>query len=156
MEPLLAALQASDLATALRFSRWSYAAVNTAHVLGIAILIGAIVPLDLRLLGVWPSIPRETLVRVLVPVAAFGLALAIIAGFLLFAIRAIDYAALAVFRLKLLLITTGTASALVLHLKYGFLLESAKPDRLRLAAILSMTCWLGSMIAGRLIAFIGD
>ncbi len=156
MDPLLAAIQASDLATALRFSRWSYAAVNTAHVLGIALLIGAIVPLDLRLLGVWPSISRGALVRVLVPIAAFGLALAIAAGLLLFAVRAIDYATLTVFRLKLSLIAIGVASALILHATHGFLLETARPGMLRLAAILSMTCWLGTVIAGRLIAFISD
>lgn len=156
MEPLLAAIQASDLATALRFSRWSYAAVNTTHVLGIGLLIGAIFPLDLRLLGAWPSVPRKVLVRVLVPIAAFGLALAIAAGMLLFAVRAVDYAALTVFRLKLSLITAGAASALILHATHGFLLETASPGRLRLAAALSMTCWLGALIAGRLIAFIND
>ncbi len=154
MEPLLAAIQASDLATALRFSRWSYAVVSTAHVLGIALLIGAILPLDLRLLGAWHSIARSALVRVLVPVAAVGLALAVAAGLLLFAVRAVDYAALTVFRLKLLLIATGASSALILHATHGFLLETASRGRLRLAAIFSMTCWLGTLIAGRLIAFV--
>ena len=101
MAEVLAALAASDFVTALRMSRWLYAGVNTAHVLGIALLVGAILPLDLRLLGFWPGVPRDYLVRVLVPVAATGLALALAAGALLFATRAPEYAALTVFRVKL-------------------------------------------------------
>ncbi|MGI9452193.1 MAG: hypothetical protein ACR2QH_16365 [Geminicoccaceae bacterium] len=104
LDAWLAALQGSELALALRFSRWGYAFVNTAHVLGIALLVGAIIPLDLRLLGVWNSFERAALVRVLAPVAAAGLALAVTMGFLLFSVRAVDYAALTLFRVKLLLI----------------------------------------------------
>ena len=42
MEAALAALAATDLAQALRMSRWSYAAVSGLHILGIAVLVGAI------------------------------------------------------------------------------------------------------------------
>ena len=80
MEALLAGLEATTVAQTLRTSRWLYAATNTAHIFGIALLVGAIVPLDLRLLGWWPDVPRQKLVRVLVPVAATGLALAVVAG----------------------------------------------------------------------------
>ncbi len=153
MEPLLAAIQGSDLALALRFSRWSYAAVNTAHVLGIALLIGAIIPLDLRLLGLWSGIERDALVRVLVPVAASGLMLAVTAGLLLFSVRAVDYAALPILWVKLVLVVLGLGSALALHLAHGLSLEKASRRRLAQAAALSLTCWLGALIAGRMIAF---
>jgi hypothetical protein len=125
-------------------------------VLGIALLVGAIIPLDLRLVGCWPAVPREALIRVLVPVAATGLALAVSAGLLLFSIRAGDYAALWVFRGKLLLIAIGAGSAILLHLTYGRRLAEAPPERLARAGMLSMTCWLGALIAGRMIAFAGD
>ena len=154
MEPLLAAIQGSDLALALRFSRWSYAAVNTAHVLGIALLVGAIIPLDLRLLGLWSSAERDALVRVLVPVAATGLVLAVTAGSLLFSVRAVDYAALPILWVKLVLVVLGLGSALALHLVYGLSLERASRRRLAQAAALSLTCWLGALIAGRMIAFV--
>ena len=45
MEETLAAIQASGLGQAIRFSQWRYAAVNTAHILGVALLVGAIVTL---------------------------------------------------------------------------------------------------------------
>lgn len=156
MEPLFQALQATDFSQALRFSRFAYAAVSAAHILGIALLIGAILPLNLRLLGLWPDISRDTLIRVLVPTAAIGLLLAFFAGFFLFSIRAVDYAALTVFRLKIFLVVTGTASALLFHARHGFLLRSASPIHLRTAATLSLVCWLSALFAGRLIAFLGD
>ena len=156
MAEVLAALAASDFATALRMSRWLYAGVNTAHVLGIALLVGAILPLDLRLLGLWRGVPRDALVRVLVPVAAAGLTLALTAGALLFATRAPEYAALAVFRVKLALVALGAGAALALHLRYGVRLQHASRATLARAAALSMTCWLGALVAGRMIAFAGD
>lgn len=155
MEALLTALEGSSLAEALRFSRWGYAAVNAAHILGIALLVGAILPLNLRLLGAWPSVTRENLLRVLVPTAALGLLIAITAGALLFTVQAGDYAALDVFRIKIVLIALGTLAALRAHWRHGLLLETASQTSLRGHAIVSILCWLGALVCGRLIAFFG-
>lgn len=156
MEALLAALEQTALADTLRVSRWGYAGVNAAHILGLALLVGAIVPLQLRLLGLWRDIPRAALVRVLVPVAASGLLLAIVAGLLLFAVRAREYAALGVMQLKLALVVTGLLSALVLHGMHGYRLERAGRPRLRVHAVIALACWLGALACGRLIAFSGE
>ncbi|MEQ8965462.1 MAG: DUF2214 domain-containing protein [Azospirillaceae bacterium] len=154
MDALLAALAASDPATALRFSRWGYAAVNTGHVLGIALLVGAIAPLDLRLLGAWRSVPLDAVARVAIPVAAAGLALAITSGALLFATRAPEYAAMPVVWAKLALVATGATAALATHLRAGRALHHlSRRARLRQGA-LSLTCWLGALVAGRMIAFL--
>ena len=156
MEEILATIEATPVAQYLRTSRWGYAAVNTAHVLGIALLVGAILPLNLRLLGFWPGVPRVALVRVLVPVAAAGLLLAIVAGALLFSVRAEEYAALGVIRLKVALIALGILGALALHRAYGLELEQASDARVAAHAILSTACWLGALVCGRLIAFVMD
>ena len=153
MDPLLQALQQSEIALYLRTSRWGYAAVNTAHVFGVALLVGAMVPLDLRLLGVWHRIPHPTLVTVLAPVAAVGLCLAAASGALLFSVRAEEYAAIGVLRLKLVLIILGVLSALLLHLRHGLALRTASTARLATAGAISMTCWIGALILGRTIAF---
>lgn len=155
MEALLAALESSDVATYLRAARWGYAAVNAAHILGIALLVGAVLPLNLRLLGLWRGVERAALVRVLVPTAATGLALAAAAGILLFSVQAGDYAALGVFQIKLLLIALGTLSALLAHARHGFLLSTASRRHLAGHAAVSIACWLGALACGRLIAFFG-
>ena len=137
----------------LRTSRWGYAALNTAHVLGIAVLVGAILPLDLRLLGFWPQTSRADLARILVPVAVVGLGLAAATGPLLFAMRAEEYAALSVFRLKLVFVALGIAGALTLHRAYGLALEGASERRVAAHAALSLVCWIGALACGRFIAF---
>ena len=88
MEIFLAALEGTTPARYLRASRWGYAAVSGAHILGIALLIGTILPLNLRLLGFWSWIPQADLLRVLVPVAATGLVLAAVTGSFLFSVSA--------------------------------------------------------------------
>ena len=152
----MAALEGTALAQALRGSRWGYATVNTAHVFSIALLIGSVVPLNLRLLGVWRGIPREAVVRVLAPVAASGLALALLTGPLLFSVRAREYAGVGFLQLKLTLIAVAILSTFALCRTHGFLLEDAPRTRVVGHAVLSMVCWLGTLVCGRLIAFAGD
>ena len=156
MESLFAALEATGLAQTLRHSRWLYAGVNAAHIFAIALLIGSVVPLNLRLMGAWRGISRETVVRVLAPVAASGLALALLTGPLLFAVRAREYSGIGVLQIKLALVAVGVLSALALCRSHGFLLGDAPRARLAAHAILSTVCWLGALVCGRLIAFAGD
>ena len=154
MEPFLAALETTWVAENLRVSRWGYAAVSGAHILGIALLVGGILPLDLRLLCLWPSTHRADIVRVLVATAASGLALAAITGALLFSVRAQDYWTIDFFQAKLAFILAGTVSAVLIHRSYGLTLEAANPTRLRWSALLSMACWIGALASGRAIAFV--
>ena len=156
MDALLAAIEGTAVAQALRASRWGYAAVNAAHILGIGLLIGAIVPLNLRFLGLWRTVPRQALARVLVPMAAGGLALAVTAGLLLFSVRAREYAGIGFLQAKLTLVALGLVSALMVHRAHGRRLEYAGERPLAAHAILSLACWLGALICGRLIAFAGD
>ena len=156
MEALFAALEGTALAQTLRGSRWGYAAVNAAHIFAIALLIGSIVPLNLRLLGVWRGVSREAVLRVLAPVAASGLTLALLTGPLLFSVRAREYSEVGFLQLKLTLIAVGVLSALALCRSHGLLLKDAPRTRLVGHAILSTVCWLGALVCGRLIAFAGD
>ena len=156
METLLAAIEATTLAQTLRGSRWLYAGVNAAHIFAIALLVGSVVPLNLRLLGVWRGISREAVVRVLAPVAACGLALALLTGPLLFSIRAREYSGVTFLQLKLVFITVGVLSALAVCRAHGFLLKDAPRTHLVGHALVSTVCWLGALVCGRLIAFAGE
>lgn len=137
----------------MRFSRWGYAVVNTGHVFGIALLVGAILPLDLKLLGAWPGVAVEPLARVLAPAAATGLALAIITGSLLFLADPLDYAALRLFLIKISLVTAGTLHALGFQFGIGL---QATPARLKITGGCSLVTWLSVLVLGRMIAFAGD
>jgi hypothetical protein len=159
IEEWLAALQALPPVAALRASRWGYALVNACHIAGVALLFGAIVPLDLRLMGWRRSLPIRTLAGILVPVAAAGLILAIGAGALLFSIRATEYAATTLFQVKMALIACALGNALLLRRARQWEAASAvadewPPPRLRIAGGLSIALWLAVIVCGRLLAFL--
>lgn len=158
MDALAAALQNSALSQLLRSSIWLYPLVNIGHLAGIALLFGAIVPLDLRLMGFFRRTPLEHLGTTLVPVAVTGLVLALLTGSLLFATRPLDYVAEPLFGIKLGLLGAAVVNALVLRFSPGWrqagvgLLELPIPAW-RLQGLLSVILWLGVMAAGRLIGY---
>lgn len=155
MESLLADLEGSALAQSLRFSRWGYAGISAAHIFGIALLVGAILPLNLRFLGAWPTTDRPSLVAVLVPVAMVGTLIAVATGALLFCVRATEYADLSVLWAKWAFVAMGISSAIVLHARHGLCLRSADEGTLKRHACISLACWVPALICGRLIAFVG-
>jgi hypothetical protein len=154
-----AALQDTGVATALRQSFWIYPLVNAAHIIGLALLFGAIVPLDLRLLGVWRQVPLVAMSRILLPVAIGGLALAVTTGPLLFSVRATEYVAMPLLWLKLSLIACALANALLLRLSLTWAVFEhsdlvGTTPRLQLAGGLSIGLWLAVIVAGRMIGYL--
>jgi hypothetical protein len=160
IEALVDLLNGSALSQSLRASVWLYPLVNTGHVLGIALLFGAIAPLDLRLLGCWREVALAPLARVLVPMAMTGLVLALTTGALLFATRPRDYIFEPVFLIKLALLAAAILNALALRRlpEWSLLRVEADagyaiPTRWRFAALASIVLWLGVITAGRLIGY---
>lgn len=159
MEALLATLEASPWATALSGSLWVYPLINAGHLLGIALLVGAIVPMDLRLLGAWRSVPLAPLCRVLGGCAAAGLLLAAVCGALLFATRATEYMAAELFVAKITVVALASGNALALRLG-GFDaslraadLGDALPRRVKAAAAVSLLAWPTALILGRMLGY---
>jgi hypothetical protein len=154
IEQWAAALEATHVAAALRNSVWCYPLVNTAHILGVALLVGSILPLDLRILGVWNSVPLAPLSLVLARVAAVGLVLAIVFGALLFITRATEYTASNLFITKMLAVATGILNALAMRIPFETPTNDRRPPvRLRLAAGLSLCIWLTALTLGRLVGY---
>lgn len=147
------AVNGSEFVKALKFWQTGYAIANTFHVLGIAMLVGAILPLDLRLLGFWRSVDREDLTRVLVPLAVIGLVTAVSAGSVLFSVRAPHYITVTLFWWKLGLISTGVILALIFHIRAGLWIERATERQCVFHGAASLICWGGALVAGRLIAY---
>ena len=63
-------------AVLLQRSGTAYLLVNAAHILGVGLVVGAILPLDLRLLGFYRRVPLEVVGPFLSRAAAAGVALA--------------------------------------------------------------------------------
>ena len=149
----LAAVENLPAIAALRESYLVYPLVNALHIVGIALLFGAIVPLDLRLAG-WrrEASAVDGLSRLLLPVAIFGFLLAAFAGLLLFATDARAYAASPLFQAKLLVIVLALANALALRRVDWRNAGSSR--RVALAGAASVILWLGAILLGRLIGYL--
>ncbi|QRM54622.1 DUF6644 family protein [Sinorhizobium sp. BG8] len=154
---VLAWLSASPLAAALRASGTLYLFVNAAHILSIGLLVGAILPLDLKMIGLIRSAPLEVVGPFLSRVAATGLALAIVTGLCLFSVKPAEYAANPAFLVKLSLLAFGIANALATRLNGRWrqaIASGYASARLRVQAFLSLVVWIGTVVAGRWIGFL--
>ena len=152
LDGLLEAVEQAGPIVALRESTFVYPLVNTLHIIGIALLFGAIVALDIRLIG-WRRAagPADSVARLLLPVAIGGLLLAIPMGLLLFATDARAYAASPLFQAKILFIALAIGNALWLWASERRGLRSR--PRVALAAAASILLWLGAIVLGRLVGY---
>ena len=132
-------------------SIWSYPTILTLHTVGLAILVGAALIIDLRLLGFGAGIPVSALER-LYPLVWTGFAINLASGVVLFVVQAADRIAQPVFLLKLgfIAVAFGTTLAIRRHVSAG----DRSAVRLRGSAAASLVCWAGAIVAGRLMAYL--
>ncbi len=153
----LAPISQSALAQALIASSTLYLLVNATHIMGIGILFGSVLALDLRLIGFGRSLPLAPAALYLSRLAAAGLALAILTGLCLFSVRPLEYAGNVAFLSKLFLVVVGVLNVLLVH-RYGGWRQvdaGAEPTiALRLSAAFSLVIWTAAIIAGRWIGFL--
>ncbi len=150
-------LSATPVPMLLRRSGTLYMLVNAGHILAVCILVGAILPLDLRLIGLFRSFPANVLGPFLSRAAAVGVLLAVTTGALLFSVRAVEYAANPAFLAKIGLVGLGIVNAGLLHRsRYWSKLRSGGVVHPVVAvfALVSIVVWVGAVIAGRWIAFV--
>lgn len=153
----LDAIEAWPGAVLLKNSGTIYLFVNAAHILGLGLLVGGIVPLDLRLAGMFRSVPLRDVGPFLIGIARTGFVLAVATGLLLFTVNAKEYAANSAFLAKLALLA---AALIVIVLQHrGPSLRAAietgiVPGRVAVLAVLSASLWVAVVVAGRWIGFI--
>ena len=138
---------------------WTYAIVNTAHVFGIAALFGAVLVIDLRLLGFWRHVPIGQLASATSRVTAFGLTIALLTGAALLATKATAYLGNPFLYIKFPAIALGMINVLALNMtpvwKAIGTREPSPPEQRRLAVFggISLACWLTAVAAGRMIGY---
>ena len=153
----LEALAATPFAALLRTSTVAYATLNAAHIFSIGLVVGSIATLDLRVLGVFRSVPLGALASPLSRIAAAGVLLAVTTGFFLFSVRPLTYAQNPAFLTKISLVALGVVNALVLQASWRWRVVREGGTitlPVRLAAIASLLIWAGAVLAGRWIGFL--
>ena len=130
---------------------WAYPVLEIVHIFGIALLLGNLVLLELRVFGRGALLPVQPLARLALGIALAGFGLAAGSGLLMFASQVGELLANRAFTLKMLLLFLAGCNAFWFH-KRGSL---ALCDTLaRVQMIVSTVIWLAVLACGRWIAYL--
>jgi hypothetical protein len=158
MATSLHSLEASGVGRWMREALWAYPAVETMHIIGLALLFGTIVVVDLRLLGLGRNVSAAAVTRNVLPWTLAGFFTAAATGSLMFTAHAAEFLTLPIFLVKMSLIAVGGVNAVLL--RAGALrgagswdVEVLPPLRVRVAAGLSLLLWTSVIACGRLLAY---
>jgi hypothetical protein len=152
-------LEETALAETIRSGTWIYAAIESVHLLGLALLFGAVVALDLRLIGLSRSLSQLAMTRHLLPLAGAGFALSAVSGFLMFAADARALAGNPAFQLKLAFMVFAGINAAAFHLGPFRAIVAANgqrrpPGAAVIMGVGSLLLWMAVVVCGRLIAYV--
>ena len=130
---------------------YAYPLLEMLHIVGIAMLLGSLLLLELRVWGFGAALPVEPLARLALPLTLAGFALAATSGSLMFASQPGDLIANRVFVIKMGLVMLAGLNAALFHARGGL----ARLDRLaRVQTLLSVGIWLAVIVCGRWIAYL--
>ena len=150
------ALAHSPLGHAMQTSRWGFAVVEMVHLLGLAILGGSVLIVDLRLLGViLKGESAITINRELSRVLLVSLSVMVLSGIALLSEEAGKCYYSPAFRWKMVLLAAAAVFYFTLHRQA--ILRTRRGTLMfwpRIAAVVSLLLWLGVGVAGRAIGLL--
>ena len=134
----------------LRAHVWAYPALEVVHIVGIALLLGNLVALEIRVWGGAAALPVKALARLSLGIAFGGFALAAASGLLMFATQPAELLANRSFVLKMGLLAAAGCNAAWFHGR-GSLEKLDLTARVQM--LVSTAVWLGVVVCGRWIAY---
>ena len=128
----------------------AYPALEVLHIVGIALLLGSLVLLELRVWGHAPELPVRPLARLALRLSLGGFGLIVLSGLLMFASQPQELISNRTFLIKMGLIQLAGLNAAWFHGRDGL----ARGDVLaRAQTLVSLGLWLAVIICGRWIAY---
>ena len=136
---------------------WGYPMFLFMHTLGMSVVAGGSAIVNLAILGIWRRAPLRPLAR-LFPVLLWGFVVNAVTGVSIFLKDATSYGRNVDFYVKLLFVLAGMW--ILLRLRRRIFVDphldtAPLPPGARLLAWSSLVCWLGAIVCGRLIAYLG-
>jgi uncharacterized membrane protein len=148
---------AREIGNFVRDTPWVWVVCETLHFIGLTLLIGVILLVDLRMLGVVRNIPFSALDRLL-PWAILGFGINIITGMLFFAAATGQYTKNPAFFWKLIFIMLAGFNTLYFTFDKTWTLDarSEAPMLSKAMAVSAIVLWVGVMYWGSMLPFIGN
>jgi len=152
-------IEYSSLGTTIAESTWMFPTIETAHVIALVTVLGAIMIVDLRLIGVASrDVAVTQLSKDTLPWVWGAFILAAITGSLLFVSKATSYVNNPFFLWKLVMLTLAGVNMMYFHFfTYRTVehwdLDPSVPTGAKVAGALSLVFWLLVVFFGRAIGF---
>jgi len=156
--PLFRAIQDSALGSTISTSTWMFPTIETLHVVALSIVLGSIVVVDLRLVGLASKERSITaLTHDFLPWTWGAFALAAVTGTLLFTSRAADYMAITPFITKFVFMALAGANMIYFHFATQRSIkdwDTGEPAAAgKFAGAVSLILWAAIVICGRQVGF---
>jgi hypothetical protein len=137
------------------YSAWGWPIAEIVHFAGICLLIGAVGTFDLRMIGFARGISLEALHK-LVPFGVLGFLLSAGTGFMFVVSSPDQYLYNPAWQIKMALLAVAGLNMALFYLTTSRRLKTLGPDdtaplAARIFAGVSLTAWLGVIMAGRVI-----
>ena len=139
---------------------WWFPLLESIHVIAAALVVGSILWVDLRLLGLAATrYPISTLSKELVPWTWAAFAVATVTGLGMFITRAASHVINPAFQWKVVLLVLAGANMAYFHFRIYRHIErwdtvATTPTQLKVIGSLSLFLWAGVMLAGRWVGHI--
>ena len=152
-------LESTSLSSAIRESTWVFPIIETTHVLMLALSVGLVATIDLRLAGlVMRNEPASEVSGQLLPWALGGFCAMFVTGVFLFISMPMKCYGSVFFSIKMSLLIAAGLNALIFHMTIYRTMskwdsDTVPPLRARLAGLLSLALWAGVIAAGRTMAY---
>lgn len=138
-------------------SLWAFPMLLFVHTLGVSLVAGGSTVIAFALLGRWPAAVVKPLER-LYPFIWGGFLINLLSGTAIFLKDATSYGRNESFYVKLVLVAIGVTLIQSIRKQVfgGTALTTGElPGNIKLFAWVSLGCWFGAIVAGRLIAYVG-
>jgi hypothetical protein len=161
LDSLSAWLKSTSLSSAIVHYPWIWPTAETLHFMGLALLVGSVALLDLRMLGLAKRIPIRPL-HLLLGWGILGFIINVLTGLVFFIGAPSQYVHNVPFWLKLLFIFLAGINALLFYVTGIFRdVEAVGPGEdapfgAKVIAATSLLLWLGVIYLGRMLPFLGD
>lgn len=157
---MLEQLESSDFSSLIRSELWGWPLALTVHALGTALLVGFMLIICLRLIGLFELIPYTSLRRFF-PVVWLALLLQIASGGILWATKPTRYVADGAFMLKMALIVLGIVLLMVFQATVRresgtWQTKGAITSSMARFVAFTLILWFGVVVAGRLTGYLGS
>jgi hypothetical protein len=129
---------------------WAYPVLEAVHIVGIALLLGNLVALEMRVFGAAIALPVAALARLSLTLALAGFGLAATTGLLMLATQWSDLLGNRFFLAKMVLLATAGVNAAWFHAR-GSLQRLDGMARMQMLG--STLLWLAVLFCGRWIAY---